>query len=59
MGITSEEGIFGIWEVNFLYQKCTKKILILQSSNLVKKKSAMGENVGYAALDFQYSGDQL
>ena len=36
------------------------KILILQSGNLGgKKKTQQWENVGYAALDLQFSGDQL
>ena len=36
------------------------KILILQSGNLGgKKKTQQWENVGYAALDIQFSGDQL
>ena len=35
------------------------KILILQSGNLGGKKTQQWENVGYAALDIQFSGDQL
>lgn len=35
------------------------KILILQSGNLGGKKTQQWENVGYAALDIPFSGDQL
>lgn len=52
-------GEFGTWEVNSLIKTVQNPNFAEWQFGGKKKKTQQWENVGYAALDIQFSGDQL